>query len=184
MIESDVFTRRPKQAGLLKGLVGIALEEGKVAEKRLREVVYPKSDPESSLVRRQMRRLFEVAEKGGNRVILSGDYKQHGAVAAGDSFRLLESEAGVRFAELKSVRRQKDPNYKRAVEEIIKGTANAAKGFDRLDAMGAVVEASGPERHSLLVADYLAAVEDRKSALIIAPTHREGERLPANYAGH
>lgn len=127
---------------------------------------------------RDMRRLFDVAEKNGNRVILSGDYKQHGSVAAGDSFRLLESEGGVRFAELKSIRRQKDPQYKKAVEEISKGTAKAAeKGFDRLDSMGAIVEASGPERHSLLVADYLGAVNDRKSALIIAPTHREGEKL-------
>src|SRR5580658_1741102 len=57
MIESDVFTRRPKQARLLKGLVEIALEEGQVTEKRLREVVYPKSDPESSLVRRQVKQL-------------------------------------------------------------------------------------------------------------------------------
>jgi ATP-dependent exoDNAse (exonuclease V) alpha subunit len=127
---------------------------------------------------RDMTRLFALAEKGNNRVILSGDYKQHGSVAAGDSFRLLKSEAGVRFAELKSIRRQKDPAYRKAIEEISKGTAKAAaKGFDHLDKMAAIIEASGPERHSLLVADYLNAVEDRKSALIIAPTHREGDLL-------
>jgi hypothetical protein len=43
--------------------------------------------------------------------------------------------------------------------------------------MGCVIEASGEERHGLLVADYLKAVEDGKSALIIAPTHAEGQKL-------
>ena len=90
----------------------------------------------------------------------------------------LEKEAGVKLAKLTEIRRQKDPKYKKAVEQISKGTGrDAQKGFDALDKMGCVIEASGPERHSLLVADYLNAVEDGKSALIIAPTHAEGERL-------
>jgi conjugative relaxase-like TrwC/TraI family protein len=127
---------------------------------------------------RDMSRLFALAKENGNRVILSGDYKQHGSIDAGDSFRILESEAGVRFAELKTIRRQRDPAYRKAVEEISKGTAQGAeKGFDWLDAMGAIIEASGEERHTLLVADYLEAAREGKSALIIAPTHREGDRL-------
>jgi ATP-dependent exoDNAse (exonuclease V) alpha subunit len=125
-----------------------------------------------------MKRLFDVAKKGGNRVVLSGDYRQHASVEAGDAFRLLESEAGVRLAELKEIRRQTHPEYKKAVQEISKGTAKGAqKGFDRLDRMGAIVEASGDERHQMLVRDYLKAVDDGKTALIIAPTHAEGERL-------
>jgi ATP-dependent exoDNAse (exonuclease V) alpha subunit len=127
-----------------------------------------------------MKRLFDVAKKGGNRVVLSGDYRQHASVEAGDAFRLLESEAGVKLAELKEIHRQKNPEYKKAVQEISKGTAKGAqKGFDRLDRMGAIVEATGEERHQLLVSDYLQAVDDGKSALIIAPTHAEGERLTA-----
>ena len=125
-----------------------------------------------------MKRLFDVAERGGNRLVLFGDYRQHASVEAGDAFRLLESEAGVRLAELKEIRRQTDPEYKKAVQEISKGTARGAqKGFDRLDKMGAIVEASGDERHQMLVRDYLMAVDDGKTALIIAPTHSEGERL-------
>ena len=46
-----------------------------------------------------------------------------------------------------------------------------------LDRMGCVVEASGAERHTLLVKDYLKAAEEGKSALIIAPTHSEGDKL-------
>jgi conjugative relaxase-like TrwC/TraI family protein len=125
-----------------------------------------------------MNRFFDVAKKGGNRVVVSGDYRQHASVEAGDAFRLLESEAGVRLAELKEIHRQKDPEYKKAIFEISKGTAKGAqKGFDRLDKMGAIVEASGDERHQMLVTDYLKAVDDGKTALIIAPTHAEGERL-------
>jgi len=43
--------------------------------------------------------------------------------------------------------------------------------------MGCIVEATGEERHGLLVKDYLKAVDEGKSALIIAPTHAEGQRL-------
>ena len=127
---------------------------------------------------KDMRRLMDLAKRNDNRVILSGDYTQHASVEAGDAFRLLEKEAGVRLAKLTEIRRQTEPGYKKAVEAISQGSAKAAqKGFDALDKMGCVVEASGEERHGLLVGDYLRAVEDGKSALIIAPTHAEGQKL-------
>ena len=43
--------------------------------------------------------------------------------------------------------------------------------------MGCVIEASGEECHLMLGNDYLKAAEDGKSALIIAPTHAEGQKL-------
>jgi ATP-dependent exoDNAse (exonuclease V) alpha subunit len=90
---------------------------------------------------RDMKRLMDVAKQAGSRVILSGDYSQHGSVAAGDAFRLLEQEAGVRLARLSEIHRQKEPGYKKAVEDIAKGSGKAAqKGFDALDAMGSVIE--------------------------------------------
>jgi ATP-dependent exoDNAse (exonuclease V) alpha subunit len=121
---------------------------------------------------------MDVAKKNENRVILSGDYTQHASVEGGDAFRLIEQEAGVRLAKLTEIRRQTDPKYRKAVEAIAQGTGRAAqRGFDALDAMGSVVEASGETRHGMLVADYLQAAQDGKSALIIAPTHAEGEKL-------
>jgi ATP-dependent exoDNAse (exonuclease V) alpha subunit len=84
-----------------------------------------------------MRRLMDIAGRGGNRVILSGDYTQHASVEAGDAFRLLEQEAGVKLARLTEVRRQTEPGYKRAVEAIAGGSGKAAqKGFDALDKHG------------------------------------------------
>jgi ATP-dependent exoDNAse (exonuclease V) alpha subunit len=127
---------------------------------------------------KDMRTLFDIAKKQQARVILVGDYRQHSSVEAGDAFRLLQQEAGVRYAKLKEIRRQTVPGYKKAVEQISSGTsAGAQKGFDALDKMGWVVEASGEDRHQALVKDYLQAQEDGKSALIIAPTHAEGQRL-------
>jgi len=127
---------------------------------------------------RDMRTLFDIAKKQEARVILVGDYRQHSSVEAGDAFRLLQQEAGVRYAKLKEIRRQTVPGYKKAVEQISSGTsAGAQKGFDALDKMGWVVEASGEDRHRALVKDYLTAADEGKSALIIAPTHAEGQRL-------
>jgi conjugative relaxase-like TrwC/TraI family protein len=127
---------------------------------------------------KDMRALMDIARKNGNRVILSGDYTQHSSVEAGDAFRLLEKEAGVKLARLTEIRRQTVPGYKKAVEQISSGTsAGAQKGFDALDKMGWVVEASGEDRHRALVKDYLSAADEGKSALIIAPTHAEGQRL-------
>lgn len=127
---------------------------------------------------RDMKRLFDLAKRDGNRVILSGDYTQHSSVEAGDAFRLVEKEAGVKLARLTEIRRQTEPGYRKAVERVAEGTGKSAQaGFDALDRMGSVIEASGRERHEMLVKDYLKAFEDGKSALIIAPTHAEGRRL-------
>ena len=130
---------------------------------------------------KDMRRLMDVAKKNGNRVILSGDYTQHSSVEAGDAFRLLEKEAGLRLARLTEIRRQTEPGYKKAVEAISQGSGKAAqKGFDALDKMGWVIESQtgGPQEvRRELITDYLQAVNDGKSALIISPTHAEGNWL-------
>lgn len=133
---------------------------------------------------RDMKRLMDVAKQGGNRVILSGDYTQHASVEAGDALRILEQEGGVSLARLTEIRRQSEPGYRRAVEAIAEGSGRAAqKGFDALEKMGSVIEASGQERHQMLVRGYLQAQADGKSALIIAPTHAEGDQLTAEIRG-
>jgi conjugative relaxase-like TrwC/TraI family protein len=130
---------------------------------------------------KEARSLFQVAEAQDCRVILSGDYRQHSAVARGDAFRLLESEAGVSVAQLKTIRRQKKSDYRQAVEAISSGTAKGAeKGFEMLERMGAIVEASGETRRRMLVNDYLDTAGDGETALVIAPTHAEGMDITAD----
>ena len=135
-------------------------------------------DEAGQLSTNDMLKAFEIARKQQARVLLVGDYRQHASVEAGDSFRLIEKEGGIRYAQLNTIRRQREPGYRKAVERISKGTgADAQKGFDALDRMGSVIEASGDERHRLLVKDYVKAREEGASALIIAPTHSEGRKL-------
>jgi conjugative relaxase-like TrwC/TraI family protein len=125
-----------------------------------------------------MSRVAALAKRNGNRLILSGDYAQHNSVSAGDAFRLLEKEGGVKFAKLTQIRRQTTPGYKKAVEAIAEGTGKSAqKGFDALDRMGNVIEASGNERHGMLVADYLNARDEGRTALIVVPTHAEAGKV-------
>lgn len=127
---------------------------------------------------KETRAVFQLAEAQDCRVVLSGDYRQHSAVARGDAFRLLQSEAGLSVAELKTIRRQKGSDYRKAVEAISSGTAKGAeKGFEMLGQMGAIVEASGEERRKMLVDDYMDTAGDGETALIIAPTHAEGMEI-------
>lgn len=133
-------------------------------------------DEGGTLGARDMKRLFDLAERVDARVILSGDTSQHPPVARGDALRILENEAGLKPAELSRIYRQTTLAYREAVEAISRGEAGGVEeGFDRLDAMGAIREMDGEERYEALAGDYLRTVlEERKSALVVAPTHREG----------
>jgi conjugative relaxase-like TrwC/TraI family protein len=125
---------------------------------------------------RELRALFAVADAQDARVVLMGDERQHSSVPRGDAFRLLQSHAGLPAVTVGTVQRQTG-EYKRAVEALARG--DLADGFERLDRLGFIAERSGEERHRDLAADYLAAVKDGKSALVVAPTHREGRAVTA-----
>ncbi len=155
------------------------LVDEKLQQKAKGQVIW--IDEAGLMSSKDARGVFQLAEELGSRVVLSGDYKQHSAVARGDAFRLLESEAGLSVAELTQIRRQKKSDYRKAVEAISTGTAKGAeKGFELLHKMGAIVEASGTERRRMLVNDYMDAVGDGETALVIAPTHAEGMDITAD----
>lgn len=139
---------------------------------------------------RDMKRVFDLAKEEGCRVVLSGDSAQHSAVGRGDALRLLESDAGLPFARLKDIRRQTGDEYRAAVRDISQGDARGKDGrslleagIERLDRMGAIVEVTGENRHRQLAADYADATAamgrdgKRKTALVVSPTHREGEKV-------
>lgn len=126
---------------------------------------------------RTMHALFAVAERQNARVVLQGDIRQHASVERGDALRLLERKGGVKFAELSTIRRQKPADYREAVAAIAEG--NAGAGLARLDAMGAVVELGDDARHAAAATAYLDARSHGESALVVSPTHREGERVTA-----
>ena len=125
----------------------------------------------------QLSDLVRVAEHLNARVILSGDRLQHKSVSRGDVLALLEDRAGLPVAVVGEIKRQSG-EYKRAVESLARG--DAAEGFAKLDALGWVREATHPGGVNEMVAsDYLAAVRDGKSVLVVSPTHAEGESVTA-----
>ncbi|MGA2254540.1 MAG: MobF family relaxase [Thermoguttaceae bacterium] len=124
-----------------------------------------------------MASVFDLAERIDARVILSGDRYQHGSVERGAALRLLEVEAGLVPAEIKDIQRQKGA-YKQAVQALSDGRTE--DGFRQLDAMGWVREVADDDRCRVLARDYVATVAAGKSALVVSPTHREGERITAD----
>jgi len=129
-------------------------------------------DEASLLGSKTMSEVFDLAQKKNLRVILSGDKRQHGSVERGAALRLLETEAGLIPAEVKEIQRQKG-TYKKAVQALSEGRTE--RGFQQLDALGWIKEAPDAERYKLLASDYVASVKAGKSALVVSPTHREGE---------
>ncbi len=120
-------------------------------------------------------RVADLAQRQNCRIILSGDTAQHRAVERGDALRLLERHAALQAAELTQIRRQKMDAHKAVVADLQKGDLENA--FNRLTKLGMLKEMDADKRHGALAADYVAAVKQGKSALVISPTHAEGERV-------
>jgi conjugative relaxase-like TrwC/TraI family protein len=123
---------------------------------------------------RTLDELFALAQRHEWRLLFSGDRHQHGSVERGAALKLLEEEAGLKPAEVKEIQRQSG-DYKSAVKAISEG--RLGEGFARLDQLKWIHEIPGLEREGRLAADYLDAVKRGKTALVIAPTHVEGERI-------
>ncbi len=125
---------------------------------------------------RTMAEVFDLAERVEARVVLSGDKRQHGSVERGAALRLLEEEAGLVPAEIKEIQRQ-EGKYKAAVQAMSEGRTE--DGFKQLDAMGWVKEVANEDRCQVIAKDYIATVASGKTALVVSPTHSEGEKITA-----
>jgi len=124
---------------------------------------------------RTLARVADLAQKQNCRLILSGDTAQHRAVERGDALRLLEQHAHLQAAQLTEIRRQKANEHKAVVADLRSGDLENA--FNRLNRLGMLREMDAEDRHEALAKDYVAAVKKGKSALVISPTHAEGERV-------
>jgi len=186
-IESDglkVFTFAPSaeaSRGVLRSDAGFAsaetvealLQNEKLQAQVRGQVIW--IDEAGLLSVRTMARVADLAEKQNCRIILSGDTAQHRAVERGDALRILEKHASLPAAELKEIWRQKADSHKAVVADLRGGNLESA--FKRLDKLGMLREMDADKRHEALATDYTAAVKAGKSALVISPTHAEGERV-------
>ena len=131
-------------------------------------------DEAGQLGARTMHRLLAIAKQQDARVILTGDTRQHAAVERGDALRLLEHAAGIRPADVRSIRRQQGV-YREAIAKLVDG--KVVDGFDTLDRMGAVIECDEVTRHQQLADAYVQAIGEGGTALVVSPTHAEGARV-------
>ncbi len=124
---------------------------------------------------RDMTRLLELAKKHNARIIFSGDVRQHSSVVRGDALRVISQVAKIPSAEIAKIYRQKEKHYKEAVEALSQGQVK--KAFKTLDNMGSLIQTDKADLSKRLVSDYMEAKKRKKSALVVCPTHAEGETV-------
>lgn len=120
---------------------------------------------------KDMTALQELACKYNTRVIYSGDVRQHSAVSYGDSLRLLSSV--ISPVCVNKIHRQRKTEYREAVQDLAQENIKAA--FAKIDKMGAIKIFD--DNYQSLVKDYMETVCKGKSALVVSPTHAEGEAV-------
>lgn len=130
-----------------------------------------------------MRELIRLVKAQEGRLILSGDTRQHGAVAASDALRAIEKHAHPRVATLRTIRRQ-DPQLARTIDErrfirqyraAVKEAADGkiVESFDRLEKMGCVRELPDEPRREAIAGEYLTASARGERSLVVAQTWNE-----------
>ncbi len=123
-----------------------------------------------------MNKVIDVAKQQNARILITGDIKQHGSVERGDALRILEQYGGIKPAVISKIQRQKNTDYREAVQSIAKGHMN--QGFKALDKMGAIKESdSFDETKSKVAEEYAHSVKSKENVLIVATTHAQGKAV-------
>lgn len=122
-----------------------------------------------------MTEILELSEHLNAKVILTGDERQHTAVQRGDAMRILNKVAGIPIPSTNRIYRQKGKEYRAAVEAISAGVVSS--GFEKLDKMDAIKELESKDVVGQLADDYLKAIKERKSSLVISPTNEQAQKI-------
>ena len=139
-------------------------------------------DEAGMLSGQQMAELLRITERQKTRLVFSGDTKQIQSVEASDALRVLERESQLKSVSLTQVQRQSAPSYREAVEQLRR---DPARGFDQLEAIGAVREVSFLDRAPAVAQAYREALATpnaqgkERSVLVVAATHEEIGRVTA-----
>lgn len=161
-----------REAGFAEANTVAHLFENKEMQASLRNQVLW-VDEAGLLGTQDMLRILELAEKQNARVILGGDTRQHSAVNRGDALRILNIVGGIKAAEVDKIYRQEDLEYRAAIQDLAQGKIGA--GFAKLDKAGFIKEVEAGEAAEQLAAAYLAARREKIDALVVSPTHDQGE---------
>lgn len=167
-LPADTLARFMMDARLSRGAVVVVDEAGQIGGKQLAQ-------------------LLRVVRQNEGRVILSGDTRQHGAVAASDALRAIEKHSGLKPAVIQQIRRQ-DPKlgataserrFIREYRAAVKAAANGrvVESFDRLDRIGGIREVAANERREAVAAEYRAALGRKEKPLVVAQTREEARSV-------
>jgi conjugative relaxase-like TrwC/TraI family protein len=127
---------------------------------------------ESSLASTHQMREFLARLGSQDRVLLTGDTRQHQGVEAGRPFEQLQ-EAGMRTAKLDEIVRQQDPALKSTVEFLAQGQVSIA--LESLQQQGRVKEISDRQDRIRTIAK--AYVESPEKTLIVSPDNASRREL-------
>ena len=133
-------------------------------------------DESSLLATRTANQILKVArEQGIERLVFVGDQRQHHAIEAGAPIRQFLA-ANMALAELRVIRRQRDPGLKRAVELAAQGKPRDA--LELLGQQGRVSEiADAAERYQQIAANYLRGHEAGQNTLVVSSGNDERQAL-------
>ena len=133
-------------------------------------------DEASMLGHKDAYKLFRLADELELSLVFLGDQRQHGSVSRGALMRILQQYGGIQPFCLTQIKRQQDTEYRAAVKDLSEG--KPLEGFDALAAKGWVQEiADTTDRCRHMAADYVQAMQDGKSVLVVSPTHAEAARI-------
>ena len=91
-----------------------------------------------------------------------------------DALRVLEKESRLKSIELIQVQRQTAKDYREAIKELRR---DPAKGFEKLDAMGAIREVPWLDRSEAVARAFADAEAKGRNALVVCATHEEIDRV-------
>lgn len=171
----------------------LPFQQAKSLQMLLQDTSLQSSIPKGSLVImdeaglasvKQIHELIKLARNNSWRLLLVGDPKQHTSVEAGDGLRIILRNTSVNRARLSRIKRQKTSPYRSVAQDLAKG--QTTKAFDRMDAMGAIIEQKGVSHTDTLVKTYFDQYDpsDDKSVILVTPTHREIEAVSRKIRDH
>ena len=135
-------------------------------------------DESSLLGTRQVNALLHRARDAGvARIVFVGDQRQHHAIEAGRPLHQMQ-QAGMRVARLDTIRRQRDPELRKAVNHAANGEIAETIGI--LERLGRIRELSDTAiRYSSIAAEYVAATAAGERVLVVSPANEERRQLNA-----
>jgi hypothetical protein len=120
-------------------------------------------------------RLFKLTEKLDLKPIFVGDPMQHGSVPRGSFLHVLKEYGCIRPHRLTKILRQESPEYRAAAKLLSEG--ESLQGFDALDRLEWVKELGDEDRYRSIAAEYRQALDEKKTVLVVSPTHAEAARI-------